>query len=423
VLEGGSVLQKQTAEGILLAILALSLLTVEITNILPGFIPDEEWNKTYTYNGQDSCHALSVRQTLDGGYVVAGEVWSHGGGYDWYRMLLVKVDPNGNMQWNRTFPAETNSSCTAVYAEQTSDGGYMVIGGSPGDIIVLKTDQNGVQQWNKNYGIARDDRVTCAEPTADDGYVVSGLKSLLKVDSAGDMQWNRTLTQGKILCVRRASDGGYILVGNAGTILFGDPVLVKTNQSGGIQWNTTYGGFEDPSAGSVQPTPDGGYMIVGQANWHGLLIKVDSNGRALWNRTYQDEGWSRQSSIQQTSDGGYVMIGYTLTTYDWMHFWLVKTDSNGNLEWKKTLSQNSDWHYRCSIQQTSDGDYVISGTTIKAGSYQDGDTDVWIGKVVGQISPVKWVTVIGWSAAMVLMAIASIALICIGIARARIKNQ
>ena len=59
--------------------------------------------------------------------------------------------------------------------------------------------------------------------------------------------------------------------------------------------------------------------------------------------------------------------------------WLFKTDTNGNLEWSKTIGGLKSDVARF-VQQTSDGGYVIAGTTE---SYGSGGSDIWLVKIAG----------------------------------------
>ena len=116
---------------------------------------------------------------------------------------------------------------------------------------------------------------------------------------------------------------------------------------------------------SVQQTTDDGYVIT---TAHGSLIKTDSNGNVEWTKTFGGS-CNCGNSVQQTSDGGYVIGGGGSDVC------LIKTDSNGNEEWNKTFG-GSDKDEGYSVQQTTDGGYVIAGYT---SSYGDGyDADIWL---------------------------------------------
>jgi hypothetical protein len=102
-----------------------------------------QWAKTY--GGTNWDEARSVQQTSDGGYIVAGYTGSFGAGF--YDIFLIKTDANGNIQWAKTYGGTSWDEAYSI--RQTSDGGYIVagytrsygIGGE--DIFLIKTDANG----------------------------------------------------------------------------------------------------------------------------------------------------------------------------------------------------------------------------------------------------------------------------------------
>ena len=102
-----------------------------------------QWAKTYGGTGNDV--GWAVQQTSDGGYIVAGETRSFGAGLS--DVFLVKTDASGNIIWAKTYGGTGNDLAYSV--RQTSDGGYIVAGltrsyGVGGeDIFLIKTDANG----------------------------------------------------------------------------------------------------------------------------------------------------------------------------------------------------------------------------------------------------------------------------------------
>ncbi len=149
-------------------------------------------------------------------------------------------------------------------------------------------------------------------------------------------------------------------------------------------WNKTYGGAGDDEAANVIQTSDGGYAIIGSENsfgagsYDGWLVKTDSAGVMQWNKTYGGTGDDEASSIVQTSDGGYAIAGYTNTASASgnFHGWLVKTDASGNMLWNKTYG-GTDIEYLYSVAQTNDGGYALAGATTSFGA---GGTDFWLVK-------------------------------------------
>jgi hypothetical protein len=85
-----------------------------------------------------------------------------------------------------------------------------------------------------------------------------------------------------------------------------------------MQWNNTYGGKDNEDGTSILQTSDGGYAIAGDTDSFGAggydfyLVKTDSTGTMQWNNTYggKDNEYATFGLIQ-TSDGGFAMTGDT----------------------------------------------------------------------------------------------------------------
>jgi hypothetical protein len=365
-----------------------------------------------TYGGASDDWAISVRQTSDGGYIVAGGTESFGaGGWD---ALLIKTDANGNVQWAKTYGGSNRYRAFSV--QQTSDGGYIVgswispASSTVDDILLIKTNASGNLQWAKTYGGTGDDQVNSVRQTSDGGYIVAGGTEsfgagdwdalLIKTNASGNLQWAKTYggTSGDYaFSVQQTSDGGYIVAGTTNSFGAGwyDIFLIKTNASGNVQWAKTYGGTGWDEASSVQQTSDGGYIVAGYTNsfgagWYDIfLIKTNASGNVQWAKTYGGTNDEYAHSVQQTSDGGYIVAGYTRSfgAGGW-DILLIKTDANGNVQWAKTYGGTNDeyiiFHSSSFAQQTSDGGYIVAGITRSFGA---GSEDIFLVKtdVIGNI--------------------------------------
>jgi hypothetical protein len=347
-----------------------------------------------TYGGTYEDIAFSVQQTSDGGYIVAGYTTSFGaGGED---IFLIKTDANGNIQWAKTYGGTAIDWAYSV--QQTSDGGYIVAGGTHSfgagsyDIFLIKTDADGNIIWAKTYGGTYSDYAYSVQQTSDGGYIVAGGTGsfgaggdifLIKTDANGNIIWAKTYggtNYDEAYSVQQTSDGGYIVAGytesfGAG---YGDIFLIKTDANGNVQWAKTYGGTDLDWAYSVQQTSDGGYIVAGFTYSFGagyddiFLIKTDANGNIQWAKTYGGIDYDWAHSVQQTSDGGYILAGGTDSFgagyYDAL---LVKTDANGNISWAKIYGGTDD-DIAFSVQQTSDGGYILAGGTDSLGAGYSG---------------------------------------------------
>ena len=202
-----------------------------------------DWFRTYGGSGVDYGHF--VEQTTDGGYILTGASSYYIGGYDVY---LVRTDSLGNMLWQRTFGGSYNDMGRCV--RQTTDGGFIVAGTtsnnySPADsmdVYLIKTNANGDSLWTRTYGGVCHDEGYSVDLTSDGGYIVSGFYEpppgglhdlyLIKTDSSGNEIWSSIFggTRGETgWCVRQTSDGSFIIGGTTASYGAGgvDVWLVK----------------------------------------------------------------------------------------------------------------------------------------------------------------------------------------------------
>lgn len=229
------------------------------------------WVKEYFFKGYPGC----VKETLEGGYIIVGNYrYSNG-------LWLLKTDSLGDSLWFRTY--EIDNYKNGCWVEQTSDGGYIVVGGAGDehykrDLLLMKTDSLGEILWSKTYGGEYNDYGYHVEQTSDEGYIITGQRGnpllldrsdlwLLKTDSFGDTLWTRTYGSERIdagNCVQPLADGGYIVAGGfsgGGSYTDGDLWLIKTDSVGIVAIT------EQPSVPVTQPdwqitTPVGRRIVL-----------------------------------------------------------------------------------------------------------------------------------------------------------------
>ena len=104
---------------------------------------DVTWQKTFGGAGED--YPVDIQQVSDEGYIIAGWTTSFGSGNRDY--WLIKLDINGNISWERTYGGSLLDE--AHFIRQTTDGGYIVAGDTvsfgkgSSDYFVLKLDPSG----------------------------------------------------------------------------------------------------------------------------------------------------------------------------------------------------------------------------------------------------------------------------------------
>ncbi|MCK4344586.1 MAG: T9SS type A sorting domain-containing protein [Bacteroidales bacterium] len=232
---------------------------------------DTLWTKIYGRGG-----AKSVQQISDGGYIIVG--YTPGFEKDDYDVYIIRTDSNGDTLWTKTYGNNADNRANSI--RQTKDGGFIIAGqttrsGENYKIkkgYLIKIDADGDTIWT-NTDI--DGILTSVQQTGDGGCIVTGYKGsipnidayLVKTDANGKLTWIKTYGLSDWAyaeSVQITNDGGYIFTGSIDIPGENFNVyLVKTDYTGKLIWAKDFGGRGRNKAFSVQQTNDGGYIMVG----------------------------------------------------------------------------------------------------------------------------------------------------------------
>jgi hypothetical protein len=309
------------------------------------------WTRTFGGNGDDC--GYSLQQCRDGGYVIVGYTTSFGAGDK--DLYLIRTNANGDTLWTRTLGGAGRDEGWSV--RQIVDGGYVMagqttsFGADTDDVFLAKTDSLGDTLWTKTFGGADQDEGYSVQQTTDGGYIVvgftlsfgtgSGDVYLVKTDTRGDTLWTRTIGGTGFDCgwsVQQTVDSSYLVAGQTNSRGAGssDVYLVRTNSHGDTLWTRTFGDVDYDCGYLVKQTPDGGAVVAGMIRsasyytWDVCLIRTDANGDSLWSKTFggADDDWG--NSVGLTDDSGFAVAGYTGSYGAGGDVYLIKTDSLGN---------------------------------------------------------------------------------------------
>lgn len=350
----------------------------------------------WTIGGAKDDYTYGIAASSDGGFLLVGSTSSYGAGKS--DAWLVKTDSNGAVEWNRTYGGAGNDfGCNMI---ATPDGGYALVGysdpfGSSMEGWLIKVDAQGNMQWNQTYNGAGAEYPANLVATSDGGYILIGSVFsegatqcdglIIKTDAAGTMQWNKTVggAEGSdYLWDIIAADGGYVIVGSTASSGAGadDLWLLKINSDGAMQWNRTYGGSHDDFGWWIVPALDGGYVVSGATSSWGAgkfdawILKTDLTGNLLWNQTIGGAEDDFAYDMITTADGGYAAAGYTFSYGENGDAWLIQTDATGVLVWNQTFG-GAGFDQAQGLSATSEGDYALAACT---GSFGVGSTDGWL---------------------------------------------
>ncbi len=265
--------------------------------------------------------ANCIRQTSDGGYILTGyTIETAGSKAD---MILVKLTSAGTVSWIKQWKDDGNlckapSPLWGLSVEETADGGYIIAGertfylgwvtkdpitgeclgftpsgNSTTQGIVVKTNSSGNEVWRRVLSEFPGSSLRSVQQTSDGNYVATGYVRGYKP---------------------APSDANK------------DVLLIKFTSTGTTQWCRWYRSTSLREEGySVKQTSDGGFIIAGMHYSPGpeedaLLIKVNSTGQVItWAKTY---GYSLVDifreyaySVVETFDATGTSDGYALTGY------------------------------------------------------------------------------------------------------------
>lgn len=325
----------------------ISLFFVSINSIGQ---PAIEWS--YIYGGSSSDKATTICNAHNGGFIIGGTTTSQDGGI----------------------------------TDHHVGAGY--------NIWLDRINNDGLPIWNKSYGSSSPDEIAKIISTNDNGYIFAGTSGSNSVDVTG-----------MYIC----ADVSYW--------------VVKIDSSGNIEWQKTFGTCGSASGRDIIQCSDGGFLVSGSISsgggdthdFRGLydiwLCKIDENGTMEWNKTLGGSDYEMVSSSIQTSDFGFLITGSTASNdfdVSGLHginedAWVVKIDSNGNIQWQKCFGGTGTDLARQIIPSGNNGFYLFSTTYSNDGDVNNnfGNCDFWVIRC-DSIGNIQWQTNYGGNSREVL---------------------
>lgn len=338
-----------------------------------------------TWGGAGGENASSMTKTSDGGYLIAGETDSFGGGID---AFLSKFNSSGVLLWSKTFGGSGTDYTGAIL--ETSDGGIATTGftssfGSGSfDAYLAKYTKDGVLSWSRTWGGADDDRPYALVQTSDGGFAVGGYTVsydvgngdafLAKFTSVGDLSWSRVFGSGGadyINGIVQLSDGDYVVVGDTSSLSYTagdyDGFIAKIESDSTMSWFKTAGGVVIDSYKNIIKNTDGTYIAVGYTDSFGsgardgYITRYSANGDWIWSKALGGTGEDAIQGVSKYVDDTFLVAGYAYSFGSGNSDILsVKYSTDGSLVWANTFGGAS-FERGWNISNTTDGGFAVSG--------------------------------------------------------------
>jgi hypothetical protein len=289
-----------------------------------------------------------------------------------HQAWLLEIAPDGRVIWEKTFGGSQDDF--AVETIPTPDGNFLMIGTTrsfgvqdgKGDVWLVKLDPDGEIIWSKTYDLGAEDGGTSLISWGSDRYILTAksctancrdlltpqlFATYLVIDAKGDILKTQTFNEGpknKFDKIKPTRDGGSVIVG--GTSMqekfpSEDTWIVKLDANADVAWTrifTSYGRYD--GGFDIVQMPDDGYVVAAysqveqtsQMNFDNFwMLWLNSAGEMLWSRTWGGPGNDDLRSVILTADGGVVLAGFR-DSVSWppdripgpADFYVIKTTAN-----------------------------------------------------------------------------------------------
>jgi len=301
-----------------------------------------------------------------------------------------------NIFWIGQLGTGVNGSLPAVVAVDSYANSYFC--GTrlslDGYFEVAKYNSVGIIQSQKNLGDSangfsingaavdsNNNVYVCGSST--DTTLITNAAQIVKYDSSGAIQWQRTLADsaGATVAYGVAVDSsanvyvcGYTAI--LGYLAF---LVVKYNTSGVLQWQKTLDSSSTTrSARAYATTVDssGNVYFCGDSDQSGdtalVVGKYNTSGVLQWKRTLTRTGFTTQGRGIATDSSGNVYVcgdSTAATSGGFTNAIIAKYDTSGAIQWKRNLGTSAALSYNTAITADSSGNVYVCGTAVISGSY------------------------------------------------------
>lgn len=296
------------------------------------------WSKAVATLVQEKAYCIA--STSDGGFILGGEgkyCVNFNCGTDAFAM---KMDANGDFQWMKGFGGLAWDEVQDI--KQTADGGYIMAGSTVSygvgsyDWLVIRTNGNGDTLWTKTFGLAgvtyAEEKAYSVVQTPDGGFVVGGYfyvgddltpynywAGLVKTNANGDLLWAKTyhtpnMSIDKGMNVIGLNKNGNLLLATHTSLVEVDPSNGNVVKSKKLPVGFTFVGGQWSNGGVYETMDESGLLLCGGTGGDACLLKCDYDFNVLWSKKYTNDAnsnWDFLHKATQIADGRILLSGYT----------------------------------------------------------------------------------------------------------------
>lgn len=326
---------------------------------------DPIWQSIYSELGLGQ--ARDIIQTQDGNFMICGSVWKSTTNAD---IVVAKIN-NSDGKISKSYSFGGESLDLGLSIKQTADNGFIVAGfnsstnnkirnttkqlGS-GDMYLLKLKADGTAEWDSHFGGLNYEAAHTVIQLPDQSYMLCG-STTSKGKGGNDVYIVKTNIVGQLVrdtiygdigediaySIKPTKDGYYILSGSTSSIKEGanggtDVYILKIREDGSLLWKDAYGDVEEEVSYEIIETTDKGYAAIGfkeNSNNIGFpqvyLVKTNIEGNETHRKVLNTQKYGRGASLLETRDCGLMIFGTSFSNNS-KDFLIIKTDEDGEYE-------------------------------------------------------------------------------------------
>jgi len=337
------------------------------------------FSKVYHNNLCSTSGGTSIELTSDKGYIIAGQI-----NCETHYTYLLKIDSLGYEQWNKIF--DITGSTLRYRVIDAMNGDFVLVSNKS----ILRTDPTGNVLWQfddvGDYLQYFDLVETSEQELIVVGISTGGQAIMTKIGEEGEVFWKRTIGDKSFifqLSVSKTGDSNFALLGSIQQDVISSFGLIKTNSEGGILWEKIFETPDSDITTDILLTMDNGFLLTGTTLKYrneATIIKTNADGELEWKNTITNPGLSTFAyGVTQTKQGDYVLCG-SAENYNEQTF-LRKIDEDGNLLWEVIYKPEESMDYVWiphDIKLTADGGFVITGAKSFVWYGDEKDSGIWV---------------------------------------------
>ncbi len=343
-----------------------------------------------------------LHQTQDGGAVMIAT--NRKAGFNGLDAALIKTDPNGQLQWQRSIGGGGNDDGRCLFVLPDGDMLGAVrksVGSSGSNILLFKYDAGGVLTWEKEFDFGLSDDPQGLRVLPDGSCIVAiasdGAMRLLRVDASGQQIWTQLYPQTQHRVLKHfelAPDSTWVLSFIQNSLPLAAPIayVMKLRPDGAIRFDSAFqhlSGYASTEVARAKPRKDGSILFIHRDS----VYLLEENGRKRSAFQVKGAGDVYLTDVFPASDGGCWVWGtdYSFQNPPFSNAFLARYSAGGTQQWWRNFQIPNYLHATWAAASCSDGGFYLSGNFSQNNQYisyllrSDSLGRVWSNQITGRV--------------------------------------